>query len=130
MPVGHLDIRSLRAFVSVVDTGSVTEAARRLCRTQPAITLQIRRLEEQIDKPVFEIGTRRPIMTLDGEVMLGYARAILRLHDELWGRMRARNIAGRVVLGTPTFMLPICCPRSWRTSAPPIRTSMSRFAVP
>jgi len=58
MPVGHLDIRSLRAFVSVVDTGSVTEAARRLCRTQPAITLQIRRLEEQIDKPVFEIGAR------------------------------------------------------------------------
>lgn len=110
MPVGHLDIRSLRAFVSVVDTGSVTEAARRLCRTQPAITLQIRRLEEQIDKPIFEIGTRRPIMTLDGEVMLGYARAILRLHDELWGRMRARNIAGRVVLGTPdlyaAYLLP------------------------
>lgn len=110
MPVGHLDIRSLRAFVSVVDTGSVTEAARRLCRTQPAITLQIRRLEEQIDKPVFEIGTRRPVLTADGEVMLGYARAILRVHDELWQRMRPRHIADRVVLGTPdlyaAYLLP------------------------
>ena len=110
MPVGHLDIRSLRAFVSVVDTGSVTEAARRLCRTQPAITLQIRRLEEQIDKPVFEIGARRRVLTADGEVMLGYARAILRVHDELWQRMRPRHIADRVVLGTPdlyaAYLLP------------------------
>ena len=110
MPVGHLDIRSLHAFVSVVDTGSVTEAARRLCRTQPAITLQIRRLEEQIDKPVFEIGTRRPVLTADGEVMLGYARAILRVHDELWQRMRPRHIPDRVVLGTPdlyaAYLLP------------------------
>jgi DNA-binding transcriptional LysR family regulator len=110
MAVGHLDIRSLRAFVAVVDTGSVTEAARRLCRTQPAITLQVRRLEEQIDKPVFAVGTRRPVLTADGETMLGYARAILRLHDELWQRVRARNIAGRVVLGTPdlyaAYLLP------------------------
>lgn len=106
----HLDIRSLRAFVSVVETGSVTAAARRMCRTQPAITLQIRRLEEQVGKPLFEVATRRPQLTHDGEILLGYARAILQMHDEVWQRMQSRQIEGRVVLGTPdlyaAYLLP------------------------
>ncbi|MGT2501779.1 helix-turn-helix domain-containing protein [Bradyrhizobium guangxiense] len=41
-----LDIRMLRSLISVVETGSITETARRLGRTQPAITLQLQRLEE------------------------------------------------------------------------------------
>ena len=41
-----LDIRMLRSLISVVDTGSITETARRLGRTQPAISLQIQRLED------------------------------------------------------------------------------------
>ncbi len=106
----HLDIRSLRAFVTVVETGSVTAAARRMCRTQPAITLQIRRLEEQVGKPLFEAATRRPQVTHDGEILLGYARAILQMHDEVWQRMQSRHIEGRVVLGTPdlyaAYLLP------------------------
>jgi DNA-binding transcriptional LysR family regulator len=106
----HLDIRSLRAFVTVVETGSVTAAARRMCRTQPAITLQIRRLEEQVGKPLFEVATRRPQVTHDGEILLGYARAILQMHDEVWQRMQSRHIEGRVVLGTPdlyaAYLLP------------------------
>ena len=92
MVTGHLDIRSLRSFVAVVETGSVTEAARRMGRTQPAITLQIRRLEEQTGKQFFEPMARRPVPTRDGEVLLGYARAILRLHDELWRRMHAKHV--------------------------------------
>ena len=106
----HLDIRSLRSFLTVVETGSVTAAARRMCRTQPAITLQIRRLEDQLGKPLFEPATRRPQLTHDGEILLGYARAILQMHDEVWQRMRSRHIEGRVVLGTPdlyaAYLLP------------------------
>ncbi len=94
-------MRSLRAFLTVVDTGSVTAAARRMCRTQPAITLQIRRLEEQVGKPLFEPTARRPQITPDGEILLGYALAILQMHDELWQRMQTQHIEGRVVLGTP-----------------------------
>jgi DNA-binding transcriptional LysR family regulator len=48
-----LDVRVLRSFVSVVETGSVTETARRLGRTQPAITLQMKRLEEITGKALF-----------------------------------------------------------------------------
>lgn len=110
MVTGHLDIRSLRSFVTVVETGSVTEAARRVGRTQPAVTLQIRRLEEQIGKPLFEPGARRPVLTTDGNILLGYARAMLRMHDEVWRRFQTRRIEGRVVLGTPdlyaAYLLP------------------------
>lgn len=106
----HFDIRSLRSFVAVVETGSVTEAARRMGRTQPAITLQIRRLEENVGRLFFEPNARRPLLTKDGEVLLGYARGILRMHDELWGRLQTRDVAGRVVLGTPdlyaAYLLP------------------------
>src|SRR5271168_3014622 len=112
MPVGHLDIRSLRAFVSVVDTGSVTEAARRLCRTQPAITLQIRRLEEQIDKPVFEIGARRPVLTADGEVMLGMRVRFCEFMTS-YGSSCGLAISPTVSCSAcRTFMPPICCRRS------------------
>jgi DNA-binding transcriptional LysR family regulator len=111
MNTRHLDIRSLRSFVTVVDTGSVTEASRRMGRTQPAITLQIRRLEEQTGKQFFEPMARRPLLTRDGEVLLGYARAILRTHDELWSRIHTRNVEGRVVLGTPDLYAAYLLPR-------------------
>ncbi|HUK00588.1 MAG TPA: LysR substrate-binding domain-containing protein [Stellaceae bacterium] len=103
-------MRSLRSFVTIVETGSVTEAARRMGRTQPAITLQIRRLEEQLGKYLFAPAQRRPQLTDEGEVLLGYARAMLRMHDEVWQRIETRRIEGRVVLGTPdlyaAYLLP------------------------
>ena len=48
----NLDIRMLRSLMSVVETGSITETARRLGRTQPAITLQLQRLEELTGKAI------------------------------------------------------------------------------
>ncbi len=129
----HLEIRSLRSFVAVVETGSVTEAARRMGRTQPAITLQIRRLEEQTGKQFFEPTARRPLLTRDGELLLGYARAILNMHDELWGRMHARPLEGRVVLGTPDLYAAYLLPRiltSFRAAHPgvevDVRCALSR----
>jgi DNA-binding transcriptional LysR family regulator len=127
MNTGHLDIRSLRSFVAVVETGSVTEAARRMGRTQPAITLQIRRLEEQTGKQLFEPMARRPVPTHDGEVLLGYARAILRLHDELWRRMSAKPIEGRVVLGTPDLYAAYLLPQiltSFRAAYPGVEVDL------
>jgi predicted transcriptional regulator len=56
-----LDVRVLRSFVSVVETGSITETARRLGRTQPAITLQMKRLEDLTGKILFKPECRRPV---------------------------------------------------------------------
>lgn len=106
----HFDIRTLRAFVAVVSTGSVTKAARMLGRTQPAITLQIRRLEELSERRLFDPDQKQPRLTREGEILLGYARAILQMHDEVWNRLHAKHVVGRVVLGTPdlyaAYLLP------------------------
>lgn len=105
-----LDIRMLRSLVSVVETGSVTETARRLGRTQPAITLQLQRLEQLIGKQLFHHGGRRPSLTPDGVTVVIRAKSILRLHDELLSQFASQEIEGHVVLGVPdlyaAFMLP------------------------
>jgi DNA-binding transcriptional LysR family regulator len=106
----NLDIRMLRSLMSVVETGSITETARRLGRTQPAITLQLQRLEELIGKAIFIHEGRRLFLTAEGEMVLSYARSILGFHDELLSRLISPDIEGHVVLGTPdlyaAFMLP------------------------
>lgn len=105
-----LDIRMLRSLIPVVDIGSITETARRLGRPQPAITLQLQRLEELTGKQLFEHAGRRLILTEDGTTVLTYAKSILRLHDELISQLASQEIEGQVVLGTPdlyaAFMLP------------------------
>jgi DNA-binding transcriptional LysR family regulator len=105
-----LDIRMLRSLISVVDTGSITETARQLGRTQPAISLQIQRLEEITGKALFRHEGRRMHLTSDGDMVLAYARSILRLHDELLSRLSSPEVQGHVVLGVPdlyaAYMLP------------------------
>lgn len=105
-----LDIRMLRSLISVVETGSITETARRLGRTQPAITLQLQRLEELTRKQLFLHEGRRLTLTPDGNTVLTYAKSILRLHDELLAQLASQEIEGQVILGTPdlyaAFMLP------------------------
>ena len=110
MPLISIDIRVLRSFVSVVKTGSVTETARQLGRTQPAISFQIQKLEELTNKTLFRHEGRRQTLTDDGDLVLSYAKSILRLHDELLSRLASPDIEGHVVLGTPdlyaAFVLP------------------------
>jgi DNA-binding transcriptional LysR family regulator len=105
-----LDIRTLRSLVSVVDTGSITETARRLGRTQPAISLQIQRLEQITGRILFRNESRRMLLTPDGDMVLAYAKSILRLHDELLSRLSSPEVQGHVVLGVPdlyaAYMLP------------------------
>lgn len=105
-----LDIRMLRSLISVVETGSITEAARRLGRTQPAISLQLQRLDDITGKALFHHEGRRMRLTPDGDMVLAYAKSILRLHDELLSRLSSPEAQGHVVLGTPdlyaAYMLP------------------------
>jgi DNA-binding transcriptional LysR family regulator len=96
-----LDIALLRTFVAIVDTGGLTSAGRKVGRTQPAITHQIRRLEDLIGRTLFDDNRRKLSLTHDGEVLLEFARAMLRLNDEARDRFSAPDIAGHVTLGTP-----------------------------
>ncbi|HEX2656506.1 MAG TPA: LysR substrate-binding domain-containing protein, partial [Xanthobacteraceae bacterium] len=105
-----LDIALLRTFVAIVDTGGLTSAGRMVGRTQPAITHQIRRLEESIGRTLFDDNRRKLSLTHDGEVLLEFARAMLRLNDEARDRFAAPDIAGHITLGTPdlyaSYLLP------------------------
>ena len=105
-----LDISLLRTFVAIVDTGGLTSAGRKVGRTQPAITHQIRRLEDQVGRTLFDDNRRKLSLTHDGEVLLEFARAMLRLNDEARTRFSAPDITGHVTLGTPdlyaSYILP------------------------
>ncbi|MBK3403597.1 LysR family transcriptional regulator [Methylorubrum populi] len=108
--IPDLEIPLLRTFVAVVETGSITLAGKQVGRTQPAITHQIQRLERSLGKPLFQSDRRHLTLTREGEMLLGYARTLLGLNDEIRGRFEAPDIAGHVRLGVPdlyaAFLLP------------------------
>jgi DNA-binding transcriptional LysR family regulator len=83
----HLDTDLLRAFVMVAETNSFTKASERLFRTQAAISMQIKRLEERIGKPIFARSAHGVQLTSDGELLMHYARDILRLNDEAFANL-------------------------------------------
>lgn len=77
-----MDPELLRAFVTVAETGGFTTAARALNRTQSAISLQIKRLEDRVGAPLFTRTSRQVTPTKAAGALLPYARRILRLQDE------------------------------------------------
>ncbi len=97
----NVDTDLLRSFVAIVETGSFTRAAERQLRTQSAISLQMKRLEEQLDSRLFVRGGRGVEPTEAGVLLLGYARRILTANDELVGRMAEPSIAGTVRVAAP-----------------------------
>jgi len=105
-----LEINLLRTFVMLVEEQSVTRVARRLNRTQPTISLQLGRLSDAVGRPLFENDLRHPRLTRHGEMLLPYARQMLKMHDDAYSRLSSEDIAGRVTLGCPdlyaAFLLP------------------------
>jgi DNA-binding transcriptional LysR family regulator len=91
----------LRAFVAVSEAGGFTRAARRLNLTQPAVSHQIRRLEEQLSRSLIRRTTRRLTLTDDGEDLLLHARDILAGLDALAQRFRPSPVTGVVRFGAP-----------------------------
>jgi len=93
----------LRTFVAIVDTGSFTKAAAKVNLTQPAVSLHVKRLEEQLTRKLFERDARGVVLTQDGETLLGFARKILALHGEAENAFAGAELAGRVRLGAPEY---------------------------
>jgi len=91
----------LRTFVSVIDLGAFTKAGEALGRTQPAISLQVRRLEELVGAPIIRQVGRTLLLTSEGEMLLSYAREILRLNDEAASYFNRARIAGVIRVGLP-----------------------------
>ena len=97
-----LDTDLLRAFVLIAEGYSFTEAAARVGRTQSAISMQVKRLEEQLGQPVLSRTKGGNVeLTSHGQYLLIRARQILALNDEVLATFRTPQIAGTVRLGTP-----------------------------
>jgi DNA-binding transcriptional LysR family regulator len=79
----------------------VTKASGYLNLTQSAVSMQIKRLEDMLDVGLFDRATRRLILTGAGEQMLGYARRMLELNDEVLTRLTASDYEGELKLGVP-----------------------------
>ena len=99
MTVPDLDPDLLKAFVAVAEYRSFTRAAHALNRTQSAISMQIRRLEDRLRVTLFHRSTVHVELSAAGEGLLGYARRILALNHEAVSRLRAHEIEGHVRLG-------------------------------
>jgi DNA-binding transcriptional LysR family regulator len=95
-----LDPSCLRAFLAVADEGGFTRAAHSLNRTQSAVSMQVRRLEELLGTTLIE-DRKKATLTAAGERVLEHARRIVALNDEVLGRAKGADIAGRVRIGTP-----------------------------
>lgn len=96
-----LETELLRTFVTIVETQSFTLSADHLHRTQPAISMQVKRLEDALGKPVFDRTRRGVRLTREGEILLHYARRILALDAEAQERLEQAGLHGIVRLGAP-----------------------------
>jgi DNA-binding transcriptional LysR family regulator len=122
-----LDLTILRAFLAVVETGSVTGAARLLNRTQAAVSLQIKRLEETLDQPLFERGHKRLSLAPAGEQLIGFAQRLVAMNDEVVEAMTTPSFEGEVRFGLPvdlivTYAAPIL--RRFNAKWPGVRVSL------
>lgn len=97
----NLDLTALRSFVAIADAGGVTRAAGFLNLTQSAVSMQIRRLEEMLGVDLLDRAGRGVSLTPAGDQLLGYARRMLALNDEIFGRLTQAAHEGEVVLGVP-----------------------------
>jgi DNA-binding transcriptional LysR family regulator len=91
----------LRAFVAVVDASSLSGAAPLVHRSQSAVSMQIKKLETALGRPVLLRGPRHLEVTPAGAELLSYARRVLDLQAEAHAALFGPQLAGRVRLGVP-----------------------------
>lgn len=94
------DPELLRSFAAVAECGGFTRAAERLHLTQSTVSSQIKRLEEKIGRSLLNRTTRHVALTPEGEMLLEYARSILRLHEAARRQLETVSLDGMVRLGT------------------------------
>lgn len=98
----NLPTNLLRTFITVTDLGGYTRASAALSRTQPAISLQMRRLEELVDAKLVVLEGRVLKLTEAGQELSTYARQILHLNDQAVSHFRRGDMVGALKIGLPT----------------------------
>jgi LysR family tcuABC transcriptional regulator len=96
-----MDLRQLRYFVSIVESGSFSKASRQLFVAQPALSSHVARLEEEVSKPLLVRSARGVVPTANGEALYHHAKFVLRQMDEavFVARKEYSDVKGRVTIG-------------------------------
>jgi DNA-binding transcriptional LysR family regulator len=96
-----LDTDQLRSFLAIVDTGSFTKAAERVHKTQSAVSMHVRRLEEQLGCALFVKQGRGARLTAEGERLIEFARRIIQVEAGALAALSRKGLRGAVRLGIP-----------------------------
>ena len=122
-----IDAALVRAFLAVNETGGMTAAARVLNLTQAAVSQQIKRLEELFAVTLFDRQAKQLRLTPEGERLLGHARRLVHLNDQVVGLMTAQEVSGEIRLGVPHDIVSVYLPpilRRYAQIRPNIRVVM------
>ncbi len=96
-----LDLDQIRSFAAVADCASFTEAARRVNKTQSAVSMQIKRLEERLGQPLFIRDGRTVTLTKQGEALYTRARRMLQINADIIDMFTDVELAGTIRFGMP-----------------------------
>jgi len=122
-----MDFDLLRTFIAVVDNGSFTRAAGQIYRSQSAISMQIKRLEGQLDQALFYRNSKELSLTVDGKALIPYARRLLNLHDEAINSLKGGSKLNVIRIGCPDDYVCHLVPALigvFRESLPKVSTSV------
>jgi DNA-binding transcriptional LysR family regulator len=97
----NLDVDHLKTFLAISDGGSFTKAAEEVNKTQSAVSMQMKRLEDSLGRALFERDGRSNRLTLDGERFIEHARKLVAMNDEIVSSYARPEITGSVRFGTP-----------------------------
>lgn len=122
-----IDVTIVRAFLAVVETGSVTRAAELMNLSQGAISQQIRRLEELSGSALFVRTGRRLVASPEGRALTAAASQFVTANDHLWASLRAPAFEGEVRFGAPYDIIGSYAPailRRFSRAFPAIRVTL------
>jgi DNA-binding transcriptional LysR family regulator len=99
--IPNLDIDQLKTFLAIADTGSFTRAADEVSKTQSAVSMQMKRLEDAIGRSLFVRDGRGSRFSRDGERFVEQARKLVAMNDEIVATFTRPELTGTVRFGTP-----------------------------
>jgi DNA-binding transcriptional LysR family regulator len=103
-PLPLLELDTLRILVAIADTGNFSAAAETVFRTPSAVSMQVKKTEEIIGRPLFHRDSRSVTATPDGELLVQHGRRMLALNREMMTHFITPDVTGVVRLGAPDDM--------------------------
>src|ERR1700727_3855180 len=115
----HFDLELLNTLLVVTETGSLSAAAPKLCRSQSAISEQVRKLEEMCGLPLLVRGKTGASLTPAGERLVDHARELLARSDAAYRDMQGVQLAGDLRLAITDYFRPRALPGILRRGRDP-----------